>query len=252
MRSTKILVVAGLSFITALFASWGQALEAGAQYWQVEPSGEAEVGKDGVAGTRFNVKEDFGYKRKDMLGFAGAFGGGSQLIFGYDSFDLAGNGSLSKPLDFGGINFAAGTEARSTMQADLLRVGYRYQSGTRGFRGGVLVGVQRVQYEASVSANEYGYASGDADAYLPIVGVQLRFDPASIIRIDLSLIKNPVDVESTKIDFLDFEANLRVNLAPFFVGIGYRKMTIDAREKDTPVKADLKFSGPQLIAGLTF
>lgn len=252
MRFLLITVATFCCLLINLPASFGQALEIGGHYWEMKPSGSGSVGKDGVPGTSFDIKNDLGYRKKDILGFDAALGQGNQIIFGYLSADVSGSGQLSKPILFTDVTFPTGMNVHSGTKADMLRLAYRMQSGSRGFRAGVIAGVEYLKYETEITGNNFATASGSAKAAVPIVGAQLRFDPASFIRVELSLIGSPVDIQDTRVDYWDAEANIRLNFRPFFVGVGYRQISLDAKKKDIPLKADLKFRGPQIVAGLAF
>lgn len=248
---TTLTAVLCLTLITHTHAS-GQALEIGGQYWEMKPSGHGSVGQDGVPGTTFDVKDDLGYSKKDVLSFNGALGQGNQILLGYLSADVSGSSQLTRPIRFTDVTFPTGMKVHSSTKADMFRLAYRFQSGSRGFRAGLIAGMEYVKYDTEISGNNFATASGSAKAAVPLIGGQLRFDPAALIRVDLSIIGSPIDFQDTRVDYWDAEANVRLNFRPFFVGVGYRQMTLDVKKKDIPLKADLKFRGPQIIVGLAF
>ncbi|MCZ7590942.1 MAG: hypothetical protein M5U15_01765 [Kiritimatiellae bacterium] len=252
MRFLLITTAAIACLAMNLPSGFGQALEIGGKYWEMKPSGSGAVGKDGNSGTSFDIKNDLGYRKKDILGFNAALGQGNQIILDYLSADVSGSGRLSKPVLFTDVTFPTGMNVHSATKADMLRLAYRMQSGSRGFRAGVIAGVEYLKYETDITGNNFATASGSAKAAVPIVGAQLRFDPASLVRIELSLVGSPIDIQDTRVDYWDAEANIQLNFRPFFVGLGYRQISLDAKKKSIPLKADLKFRGPQIVAGLAF
>jgi hypothetical protein len=248
---TKLFVALGA--IALGTAADAQMLDLGARYWQMKPSGAASIGSDGIEGTQIDIEDDLGYGRKEnILGFDASLGSGSEIAVSYLSLDLAAQNRIDRTVRFGDTLYRANADVSSALEAELLRVAYRYQLGSYGFRGGFLLGVQWVEFRATASAPGFGEAQEKAEAALPVIGAILRFDPAPVVRIDLAIAGGAWDFDQTSVAFWDAEANLRVNLHPLFIGIGYRHIAIDGDDSGIPLEADLTFKGPQIIGGFVF
>ena len=249
MRS---IIFAGL-FAGACFSAQGQGLQLGGQYWEMKPSGNLSVGRDGRAGTRVDVGNDLGFRSEEnVLGFDLVLGAGNEIALSYLDAELSANSRFSKPVEFGGTSFPTTTRIHSELEAKLLRLAYRYQSGSHGFRGGFLAGIQRASVDAEVTSARGGSGSGDASATAPVVGINFRIDPSSLFRIDAGIIGGVWDWDDTDIAFWDATVSLRVNIRPFMIGIGYRQISMDAEDGGLPIEADIRFKGPFLEAGLLF
>jgi hypothetical protein len=248
---TKLFVA--FSAIAIVAAANAQMLEIGARYWQMTPSGVASVGADGIEGTEIDLKDDLGYGSKEnVLGFDASFGSGIQIAVSYLALDLSARNRIDRTIRFGDTLYRARADVSSAIEADLLRAAYRYQRGSYGFSGGFLLGVQLVELNATASARGFGEASESADATLPVIGALVRIDPSELVRIDLVIAGGAWDFDRTRIAFWDGEANVRINLHPLFVGIGYRRVSIDGEDSDIPLDADVTFQGPQVIGGFAF
>lgn len=249
---TKLFVVA-CSLILAGAPVRAQILELGARYWEMKPSGTASIGADGFEGTEIDIEDDLGYGEKEnIVGFDAALGSGIDLALSYLSLDLAARNRIDRTIRFGDTVYRARADVSSSLEAELVRAALRYQLGSHGFRGGLLAGVQYVDLNAQLSAPGYAEASEKTSVFLPVIGAILRFDPAPLFRIDLGIAGGAWDFDETSVAFWDAEANFRVNINPFFIGIGYRHISIDGDESSIPLEADLTFKGMQFIGGLVF
>lgn len=249
---TKLFVALTAAALIAAGAE-AQMLELGARYWEFKPSGSASVGTDGLAGTDIDIQEDLGYGQKErVLGFDASLGSGSEIAVSYLSLDLAARNRIDRTIRFGDTVYRANADVASALAADLIRIAYRYQLGSYGFRGGFLAGVQWVKLDAEVSAPGFGAAEEKARTALPVIGVNFRFDPAPMFRLDFGIAGGAWDFDKTKVAFWDAEANFRINIHPFFIGLGYRHISIDGDDSSIPLEADLTFKGPQFIGGLVF
>ncbi len=251
MRSL-LFTAAAVFFVSGTLAlCTAQSLELGVQYWEMKPAGTLAIGHNGEPGTSANLKNDLGFKKEEIWGFDAALGDANRLTFSYLSMDISANNRLPRDLRIGDTRYPAGTDLRADMDVDLMRIAYQMQGGVHGFRGGFLVGAEYVDFKAEASSSRYGQAKGSADAILPVVGAKIHLGPPSL-RVDLSLAGSPWDIEGTRVNFWDFEANLKASFKGFFAGIGYRNLSFDAKDDGDPVKADVKFRGPQFVAGVMF
>ncbi|MCO5061969.1 MAG: hypothetical protein M9963_08215 [Kiritimatiellae bacterium] len=246
LAAAAVLFVFGLTGIAS-----AQNLELSAQYWEMKPSGSLAIGKDGQPGTSADLGNDLGYKKDKLLGFDAALGDANRLVFSYLDMGLSANHVLTRDLDIDGTRYASGTDVRSTMDIDLMRLAYQMQNGVYGFRGGFLAGVEYIDFKAQARATSAGEAKESYDTILPIVGAKIHLGPPSL-RVDISLAGSPWDIEGTRINFIDFEANLKASFKGLFAGIGYRNLSFKAENDSAPLKADVKFRGPQLLAGIMF
>ncbi len=245
-------ILAGL-FAIACISARGEGLHLGASYWEMKPSGSLSVGRDGRAGTRINLGRDLGFQTEEnVLGFDLTLGAGSEIVLSYLDAELSAKSRFDRPIAFGGTSFSPAAQVRGELDAKLFRLAYRQQGGSQGFRAGFLAGIQQVTMEAAVKSFRSGSGAGDASATAPVVGVNLRIDPTSYIRIDAGLIGGVWDWDDTDIAFWDATAALRVTISPFLVGIGYRQVSMDAKDGGLPIEADLQFKGPYIEAGLVF
>lgn len=253
MRKDILLISLALLGVSGLHPIRGQVLELGGRYWQMKPSGQVAAGADGISGTTVDLKEDLGYRSEETVtGFDAKLGGKVDIALSYFSLDLSARGFPDQSIRFDDVLYTAPTQVDSTLEASFLRAGLRFQAGSHGFRGGLLAGVQRIEVDASLAAPEYGEARASADTVFPVAGAQLRIDPFSWLRLDFSLVGGRWDWDGWSATFWDGEANARVNLSVFFLGLGYRYVNVDATDDSVPLSADIKFSGPQLIGGLSF
>jgi hypothetical protein len=248
----RALLLAGL-FAAVGLSVHAQGLQLGGQYWEMKPSGTLSVGRDGRAGTRIDLGKDLGFRSEDnVLGFDLVLGSGNEIALSYLDAELSANSRFSIPVEFGGTSFPTTTRIRSELEARLIRLAYRYQSGSHGFRGGFLAGIQQASVDAEVTSSRSGSGSGDASATAPVVGINFRIDPSPLFRIDAGIIGGVWDWDDTNLAFWDAAVSLRVNIRPFLVGIGYRQVSLDAEDGGLPIEADLRFKGPFLEAGLLF
>lgn len=254
MRGMKTkLFVLGCAVILAGATVRAQMLELGARYWEMKPSGTASIGASGIEGTEIDIEDDLGYgKEEKIIGFDATLGSGIDLALSYLSLDLAARNRIDRTIRFGDTVYRARADVSSALEAELWRAALRYQLGSHGFRGGLLAGIQYVDLTAQLSAPGFADASEKTSTVLPVIGAVLRFDPAPLFRIDLGIAGGAWDFDKTSVAFWDAEANFRVNINPFFVGIGYRHISIDGDDSSIPLEADLTFKGMQFIGGLVF
>jgi hypothetical protein len=231
----------------------GEGLQASLSYWEMRPEGTASVGSDGLAGTIFDIEDDLGYGSSETLvGIEGRVGGTHALVASYLSLSTDARSRISRQIQFGDITYAASANVSSSLDADLLRLAYRYEASTTEVRLGVLAGAQLVSFDAALSASGFGTASEQADTGLPVIGIELLFEPLPFIRLETAITGGAWDWDSTSAAFWDGHAQASLFVYPFFIGVGYRYISLDADENSIPLEIDLTFRGPQVVAGVSF
>ncbi|MCS6771438.1 MAG: hypothetical protein NZ740_05365 [Kiritimatiellae bacterium] len=249
---TKLFVFA-LALSTVEFSAQAQVLELGARYWQMKPSGSAAVGVDGLEGTEIDIQDDLGYGQEEkVIGFDAKVGSGVELAVSHLALDLKARNRIERQIRFSDRTYRASADVESSLEAALWRLAFRFTTGGYGFRGGLQAGAQYVELEAALSARGYGSASEDANAALPVIGALLQFEPAPFFRLDAGIAGGAWDFGEINVTFWDAEANALILLRPFFVGAGYRQISIDGDETSIPLEADLTFKGFQILGGLAF
>ena len=255
-RGRSRLAFAGI----ALWVIWlplheaaSQTMDVGVRLWRMSPDGQLAVGADGMDGATLDVRDDLGHENaEDVLAGALDVGDVHQLSVSYLQSSASAHRSLAAGARIGDRDFAAGSSLASSLDLTLLRVAYRYRAGLDALKGGLLAGMQTVDLDVSASARGSGSSSGRFRSTLPVIGAFASWSPTPFFAVCASVTGGTWDWADSSRSFVDAEAMARLDLVPFFVGAGWRRITLEHVDTDTPSDADLVFAGPQILGGFTF
>ena len=222
-------------------------------YWWAAVEGDAAVGVDGVTGTDIDFDDDLGYG--DHEGVPGAtLVGGETHQFGatFYQINVSAHNEIDRTLRFSDLVFRVNTSVESELDAVLVRGFYRWMPGTEQLRGGVVLGGQYIDLSAEASAAGIGRASAKVTWGMPVVGVAVDARPTDWLALRAGAMGIQWTIDDVEIAYFDLDASFAVSLGPLYAGLGYRYITIDGKDPDEPIEADLAFSGPTLILGVTW
>jgi len=227
--------------------------ELGLSVWQMGVDGTASVGSDGVEGTIVDLQDDLGYdQREDVTGLDLVLGQHHQLELSYLAFDISAQQRMVRQVRYGGETYEASTRVSSSLDANLLRVAYRFEAGADAVRGGVLIGLQLADLSSELSASGVGTAEESVQAGLPVIGAFATVAPVPFVAASASVACGSWNWSDTSVSFIDAQAMLRLNLFPFFLAGGYRFVSLEGDDTGVPLDMDVDFEGPQFAAGLQF
>lgn len=230
-----------------------QSLDAGLRLWRMSPDGHLAVGAGGVDGTTLDVRDDLGHENaEDVVAASLDVGDVHQFSVSYVQASASAHRILAAGTRVGDREFPAGSSLASSLDISLLRVAYRYRAGLDALRGGLLIGLQNVDLELAAAARGAGAGEGRSRATLPVLGAFAAWAPAPFFTLTASVTGGTWDWGDDSRSFVDAEGLARLDLAPFFVGAGWRYVSLEHVDTDTPLDADLSFAGPQVFGGLTF
>jgi hypothetical protein len=244
----RVLAILLLSLSTAASAS-----DLGGFAWLMKPKGTAEVGDDGLLGTRFDLEKDLG-AGDDIVVPGGqiVLGNASALGFEAMQIEIEGENTITRDIQFRDLNFTARSRVLSELNATMLHGFLRVGVPGPGLSAGAEGGVVYADMEARAAAGGIGSASADAQAGMPYAGLFLRIQPTKGFVIKGSGRYSSWDINDYEVDYLDIEVSARIEVQPFFIGGGYRSLDLEVADKGENIAVDVGFTGPVVYAGLTW
>jgi len=222
-------------------------------YWFPGLSGDLRVDGNGVTGTTIDLEDDLGMDDKSypVIEIFGGLGN-HHLSFSYYSCDYEGSKTLSKTIDFNGLNYTVTTLVNTSLEYDVYDFMYQYdlldmENILAGFSLG-LVGKVKL-FDGNVSVQSTAQSTNqDFTAPIPMLGLNLhmgilldileaRLLVAGIGYGDGTVFDSQADVSYTPFPFLDIHG-------------GYRLFAIDIDTDD--VQADYNTSGPYVAITISF
>jgi len=252
MFAISVFVLAMLAVPYRAFAFLG--LEAGVGYWKQTPSGTLSY-KAISAADELDLKNDLNYDSKNNpfvrvkvelpLVLPNLY-----LMATPMSFD--GTGSKNVDFNFGGQNFTANVPFTSKLKLDHYDLALFYpvpllKTATVGILNVELgLNARNINFEGTITQGTLN-ASKSRSFYFPMVYAGVQVKPISLLAIEGEFRGSDIGQNH----YYDYIAKLRINPVPvLYISGGYRSEDIKIDESD--VKANLKFSGPFVEAGVSF
>lgn len=240
----KKLLVAGLVFASALFASSRAeaVVDVEARYWFSDFDSTVQV-TNGAIGTEFDLVDDTGVddKKNFAEGRIRLEFGDHSLRYAYVPLKWDGSKTLNKSITFGGTTYAVSTPVESELKLDYHRLGYQYNFiDTLNNKLGVIFEVKYFDGEARLKATSSGIDKAESfKVPLPTVGLAAQVGLPFVFS---------VGAEVTGVGYsgnylVDGEAGVNIKPAPFVViTAGYRLLKLKIEQDDD--KADVTVKGP--------
>ncbi len=254
MFAVGVFVLAMLAIPYRAFAFLG--LEVGVGYWNQSPSGTLGY-KGTTAADELDLKNDLNYNSKSSpfvrvkidlpLILPNIY-----LMATPMSFD--GTGSKTVPFSYGGQTFNANVPISSKVKLDHYDVALYYpipllKTATLGKLNIDLgLNARKIDFEGTISQDSLGLtASKSLSIYLPMVYAGVQVKPISLFAIEGEF----RGIAIGQNHYYDYIAKVRINPIPVvYISGGYRSEDVKIDQSD--VKANLKFSGPFVEAGVSF
>lgn len=252
MKKTQIYVVClfVLSLLTAPYSSFALGLEVGAGYWRQSPSGTFSYDNNGLSGTSIDLKDDanFGSKSKPFARVKAELPLIlPNLYFMATPMEFTGTGS--KPITFGGQTYNTGFDSKLKLNQYDLALYYSLpflNTATLGILNVELgLNAKFIDFEATVTGSTS--ASKKLSLPVPMVYAGVQVKPIKTFSIEAE----GRGISYGANHFYDVIGRLKVKpVGPLFVSGGYRYESIKIDQSS--VKADIKFTGPFVEAGVQF
>ncbi len=255
MFAAGIFVLALLALPYRAFAFFG--VEASVGYWNQTPSGT--FGYQPVTGTvgDIDVKDDLNFKSK-----SNAFVRVKaelplilpNIYFMATPMSFDGSGKITRNISFGGQTFTAASDVQSKVKLDHYDVALYYpipllKTATLGILNVDLgLNARKIDFEGTItSTSPVTSASKSLSIYLPMVYAGIQVKPISLVSVEAEF----RGVAIGQNHYYDYIGKVRINPIPVvFISGGYRSEDVKIDQSD--VKANLKFSGPFVEAGVSF
>jgi outer membrane protein len=242
-----------LAFPYRAFAFFG--VEAGVGYWQQSPSGTLSY--QPVAGTvgDIDLKDDLNFKNKSnpfvrikvelplIL---------PNIYFMATPMSFDGSGRLTRNISFGNQTFNASEDVQSKVKLDHYDLALFYpipllKTATLGILNVDLgLNARKIDFDGTITSTTTS-ASKSLSIYVPMVYAGVQVKPISLFAIEAEF----RGIAIGQNHYYDYIAKLRVNPIPVvYISGGYRSEDVKIDQSD--VKANVKFSGPFIEAGVSF
>jgi outer membrane protein len=166
--------------------------------------------------------------------------------------EFKGSGQLTREISFNGESFSAGANVDSKVKLDHYDLALFYpipalKTATLGVLNVELgLNARKLDFEGTISSLNQT-ASKSLSVYVPMIYGGIQVKPVSALSIEAEI----RGVAYSGNHYYDYIGRLRINPIPLvFVAGGYRAETVKIDQND--VKADIKFGGPFIEAGLSF
>jgi outer membrane protein len=255
MKRTQMYVVClfVLFLLIVPYRAFAMGLEVGVGYWRQNPSGTVAYEQSGLPPTNIDLKNDMNFDSKNKP-FARVKAELPLILpniyFMATPMEFTGTGT--KTVNFGGHTYASGFDSKLRLNQYDLALYYSLpflNTATLGILNVELgLDAKFIDFEATV-ADTTGTNSVSKKLTLPI--------PMVYAGIQVKPIKTfSVEAEGRGVSYganhyYDIIGRLKVKpVGPLFVSGGYRYESIKIDQSD--VKADIKFAGPFVEAGVQF
>ena len=241
----SIIVFSMLAFV-ALAVGPAMADEAvffKAGYLSLSPEGDFAV-SNGGPGTRVDMEDDLGFDdSEEFMAEAAVLLGSFRLTASYLPLKFAGDGTLSRTIEFGGETFTANTAVDSDVDIDIYDLGLtwyllNFDDLPVRLQLGPEVSVKYIDADITMKSGALS-ESESVSAPVPTVGLRGRVGFADFLAV------------AGRVGYLEFDdnsfldADVQIEFSPLpLVGIfaGYRYLDVEVDESD--VFLDLTFDGP--------
>jgi outer membrane protein len=240
-------------FVVSLLVLPGSAfaflgLEVGVGYWKQDPSGTLEY-----QGTSLDLKNDlkFDSKYKPYARVKAELPLILPNIY-LMATPMEFSGTGNKTVTFGGQNFTAGFDSKLKMDHYDIALYYPLpfiKTASLGVLNAELgINARIINFEGTLHQPTTGIStSKKLTLYVPMIYAGIQVKPTSSFSIEAE----GRGIAYSSNHYYDIIGRLKVMPAgPLFIGAGYRYESIKIDASD--VKADIKFTGPFVEAGLVF
>ncbi|MGE5173076.1 MAG: TIGR04219 family outer membrane beta-barrel protein [Betaproteobacteria bacterium] len=226
-------------------------LEAGIGYWKQSPSGTLSY----KSTDNLDLKNDMNLGDKSQV-FVRVKAELPLVLpniyFMATPMSFDGSGTLNRDITYGGQTFNATTPIQSKLKMDHYDLALYYpipalKTATLGMLNVELgLNARLINFEGTLSQGAIS-ASKSLTLLVPMIYAGIQVKPVSALSIEAE----GRGITYSSNHYYDIIGRIKVMLAgPLFIGAGYRSEQIKFDESD--VKADTKFSGPFIEAGLSF
>jgi outer membrane protein len=231
-------------------------IEVGVGYWKQEPSGTLSYQAVSPTDT-LDLKNDLNLGDKSRPYFRVK----AELpIFLPNIYFLAtpmsfeGTGTLTRSFTYGGQTFTAGALINSKLKMDHYDLTLYYSipllktATLRTLNIDLGLNGRKIDFEATLTQPTTGVSSTkDRTFYVPMLYAAIQFSPVKAFSIEAE----GRGAAYGSNHYYDFSGSLKIKpFGPLYISGGYRSETLKIDESD--VKADVKFQGPFVEAGLSF
>jgi outer membrane protein len=251
MFAVGVFALALLAVPNRAFAFFG--LEAGVGYWQQSPSGTLSY-----QGTSdIDLKNDLNLDNKSQ-----AFVRIKaelplilpNLYFMATPMSFTGSGTLTRPITYGNTTFNVSAPVQTKLKLNHYDLALFYpipllKTATLGILNVDLgLNARKIDFEGTISQDSLGLtASKSLSIYIPMIYAGVQIKPISLLAIEAEF----RGIAIGQNHYYDYIAKLRVNPIPVvYISGGYRSEDVKIDQSD--VKANVKFSGPFVEAGVSF
>ena len=251
MKQKILAAMAVLILALSTYAQADETVYVKAGYMMLTPSGQFAATVNNV-GTKIDLKQDLNFDdSKQFIGEIGISLGDSLFTIAYTPLSFSGSGSLTRPINYNGQTFTAGSTVTSEFKADIIDIGYTYYLVNMDdlpsrFQLGIETTVKTVIIKSSMAGVGIN-STKNITIPIPTVGLRARVALADFIGIAgrvgyLGYAGN---------SFLDADAQIEFSPLPtlgIYAGYRYIKLKVDS----SGVFADTTFSGPYAGAFFRF
>ncbi len=235
------------------------AMDVGVGYWRQTPSGTMDYKPTSSLTGNIDLKDDLNLGRENK-----AFARIKMelplilpnIYVMATPMSFTGSGLLTRDISFGNTPFVVNASApvESKVKLDHYDLALFYpipvlKTATAGKLNVELgINARKFDFEGTISQPTLNQTSTKSvSVYVPMIYAGIQLKPISAFSIEAEV----RGIAYSNNHYYDYIGRLRVNPIPLvFIGAGYRAETIKIDHSD--VKADIKFGGPFIEAGLSF
>jgi outer membrane protein len=248
--STVVFAIVSLSVSSAALADETVSVKVG--YQSTNISGQFAGNISGVT-NQIDMQNDLGFKRSNNVTAEAALQlGDFRLQAGYLPLDFKGSGTLTRTVNFNGVNYQGGIPTTSEVKADIYDIGLTYylinmNNMPSRFQLGIEPAVKIIHANATMSNSAVGTQQVSATVPIPTIGLRARVALADF----LGVVARVGYMSYAKNRFLDLDGQVEFSPVPLLgIYAGYRKMELKA---DTSgVYLNVNMQGPYVGAFFRF
>jgi hypothetical protein len=251
MKQKILAAIATLMLGMSTYAHADEMISIKAGYMMLTPSGQFAATVNN-AGTKIDLEQDLNFDNsKQPIGEIGISLGDSLFTIAYTPLSFSGNGSLTRPINYNGQIFTAGSTVTSKFKADIIDVGYTYYLVNMDdlpsrFQLGIETAAKIVIVKSSMAGGGIN-STKNITVPIPTLGLRGRIALADFIGI----VGRVGYLGYAGNTFLDADAQIEFSPLPtvgIYAGYRYINLKVDTRG----VFADTTFNGPYAGAFFRF
>ncbi len=243
LKTKMMTAMAAGCFAFAGFAQADETVSIKLGYMLLSPSGQFTSTVNNI-GTRIDMQNDINFDNsKQPTGEVSINMGDSLFTLGFVPMSFTANGTLARPISFGGLNYIPGTTVQSEFKADLIDFGYTYylinmDDMPSRFQLGIETSIKTIIAKTSMTSAGQT-ANKNFTLPIPTLGLRGRVALADFIGVTgrvgyLGYAGN---------SFLDADAQIEFSPVPTLgIYAGYRQMAL--KVDSNGAFADITFKGP--------